>query len=338
MKTLEYISPTRYSIWKRDKEAFYMRYLAETRPPEEPQNQPMSIGSAFDAYCKNYLHKTLFGHDGKENKYALDTIFNAQVEEHNREWARPNGEYVFEQYRSSGALSDLLIELKHVPESARFEFEVKGAVSGFREPEVKTISNVTILGKPDVSFVNRDGHRILLDWKVNGYCSTRTTSPMRGYVRLRSAGRTEHGRHKDAMCQIYKGTKINYIHTLDELNADWAAQLAMYSWLLGNPVGGDDIVMIHQVCCSPNKSGGLPEIRIAEHALLIDSKFQYNLFRELHDMWTACHNGHIFTDLDIESSKRQCEMLEEMSKYKHSPDTNLIDEIGAPPARNYYKS
>lgn len=342
MKTIEYISPTRVNMWRRDPEQFYLKYLSDAAKdlPKDPQTQPMAIGSAFDAYCKSFLHNELCEHHKQtpDERFNIDNIFNAQVEEPLRDWAKDHGTYIFEQYRSSGALYDLLLEIKRTPtpESVRFEFEVKGAVSGVREAMSTKIGNVILLGKPDMSFTNHEGHQVILDWKVNGYCSPNPASPMTGYVRMRAAGRHEYGSHKQARITMYNGMKINFIHKLNDLNKDWATQLAIYSWLMGNPVGGDAIFAIDQVVCSPNPTvGGLPQLRFAEHRLLIDGEWQVQLFREICNMWDVITSDHIFRDMSYEESKARCAILDEMAEASgdDSPDFSM----GSSNTPNYYR-
>jgi hypothetical protein len=192
MRRPEYLSPTSLALFRKDTTEFYLNYLSDNRPPRIPQNQPMSIGSAFDAYVKSYLHTALFG-VGNDPRYGFESLFEAQVEPHNRDWARDHGQYVFNQYKSAGALADLMTELRGAQGEPRFEFEAKGAVNGYREPAVKRLGEVVLMGKPDCHFINNQGAHVILDWKVNGYCSPSAHSPKPGYIRMRSAGKTNHG-------------------------------------------------------------------------------------------------------------------------------------------------
>ena len=60
MRQPEYLSPTSIGLWQKDRQEFYLYYLADHRPPRIAQNEPMAIGAAFDAYIKSYLHEMLF--------------------------------------------------------------------------------------------------------------------------------------------------------------------------------------------------------------------------------------------------------------------------------------
>jgi len=306
MRQIQYLSPTSISKWEESQEEFYLQYLADDRPPRFPQTQPMSIGSAFDAYVKSYLHEGLFG-KGQDPKYGFEALFEAQVETQNRDWARQHGKYAFDCYNQAGSLIGLMTELQRADGDPRFEFEVRGAVHGYREGNTATIANVTFLGKPDVTFTNSAGAHVILDFKVNGYCSI--ASPMKGYLRLRSPGNTHHGMHKAATPMMVHGMEINVGHRLEDLNNDWARQLAIYAWLCGEPVGSEFIVAIDQLACNSKKSM-LPQIRIAEHRLLISREYQQRIFDKGCEIWDIVHSDHIFRDMTLEESQDRCQYLD----------------------------
>jgi hypothetical protein len=92
----------------------------------------MSVGSAFDAYVKSYMHQKIFGNNHpKAAVYELRTLFEAQVEEHNREFAWEAGKHVFDRYKDCGALADIMQEIRHVPPTEPlFEVDVAGVIEG----------------------------------------------------------------------------------------------------------------------------------------------------------------------------------------------------------------
>ncbi len=312
MRKVEYLSPTSIDQWDRDRDEFYLRYLAHQRPPRIPQNRAMSIGSAFDAYAKSYLHERLFGANN-DPKYAFEALFEAQVEPQNRDWAREHGSYVFEQYKSSGVLADLFTELKAAQGDVRMEFEIRGAVQGYREGASRTIGSVVLLGKPDIAFVNKAGAYVVLDFKVNGYVSNHAPSPQPGYLRMRSAGKTYHGMHKKCHPMMVGGIMINIGSKMEELNEAWARQLAIYAWLCGQPIGSDFIVAIDQIVCDATKGPGLPAIRVAEHRTQVGREFQSRVFHRALEIWEIVQSGHIFRDLSPEESRNKCEVLEKVA-------------------------
>lgn len=298
MRNVIYLSPSGIECWRKDKEEYYLRYLAESRPPRDPQTIPMAIGSAFDSYVKSYISERVFG-KGVRVEFDIDSIFEKAVEPARRDQARIDGLHVFELYKNSGALADLMTQLAAASD-IKMEFEVQGTVLIQRE------GGVTLLGKPDLSFVSKTGREILLDWKVNGAYSSYTTSPLKGYTRYRDEYGTGVGPHKDAVLNVVDGIKYNSATTLDKLQISWAQQLSIYAWLCGQPVGGQFLVAIDQIV---GQLGGRQ--RVAEHRLFIDSEYQHNLAREIDEIWEIIHSEWIFRDYNLEDSKGRCELLDQ---------------------------
>lgn len=298
MRIPEYLSPSAIDKWDTSNEQYYVEYLAENRYPREPQTEPMSVGSAFDAYVKSYLFENLFGETTDE--FALENILVSQVEEHNINFAREAGKICFDAYKTSGALADLLLDLSQSLSEPRFEFTVRGDING-----------IPLLGKPDVYFIHKTGIPIILDFKVNGYCATRNTSPKRGYIKLRDGwvgaqSRTHNCMHKDCIPMRVDGVLINIAENLETVNISWARQLATYAWLMGAQVGGEFICAIDQLACSPG-----PKIRIAEHRLRIGQQFQHTALNNYKNLWEIINSDHIFRHLSKEDSAKRCLVLDE---------------------------
>ena len=312
MRTVKYLSPTSISVWEEQgQEAFYLKYLAEDRPEREPQTQPMSVGSAFDAYVKAYLHKTLF--DRKDAQFEFETLFETQVEEHNRDWARAAGEHCFKEYTYSGALADLVRILEACPEEPRFEFEVSSIVDEHRSGMTGSIgpAEVTYLGKPDAWFITKTGHPMILDWKVNGYCSKSGISPKPGFVNIRGdfEFRGRNGPHKDCTPLLVQGIMINPDQeTFIRVAPEWARQLSVYSWLCGAEVGSDFICGVDQLALRSGK------IRVAQHRTKIPRSFQEGVYESGRRIWEAVHSDHVFRDKSFVKSQARAATLEKKAK------------------------
>jgi len=271
----------------------------------------MSIGSAFDAYAKSYLHDKLFGKNHADSaRFSLEAIFEAQVESQHREWAFGHGNYCFQQYKNSGALLDLLTDLHAAKNEPRFEFEVRGVIGSQREASETQIDEVVFLGKPDCYYINKDGNHVILDWKVNGYCSKSATSPKKGYVRMRGGDGRGYGMHKECIPMDTGGMIINTAMPLEAVDKQWARQLSIYAWLLGEPVGGDFIVAIDQIVAKPI-GGAVPELRVAEHRTRVSADFQKKTVDQAKQIWALIRSGHLFPEMTLEDSKARCEALEE---------------------------
>jgi len=99
----KYLSPSALQLWLKDKEAYFIRYLALERPPKIAQTEAMAVGSAFDAYTKSFLWNYLNGPGN--DFYILENMFERQVEKQNRDKARVAGKKCFALYKP--ALSSL---------------------------------------------------------------------------------------------------------------------------------------------------------------------------------------------------------------------------------------
>lgn len=306
MRLPKYLSPSALMTWEKDPEEYYIKYLAANRPPKIPQDRPMSIGSAFDAKVKAYLCKCLFDDD----RLPYEKIFEEQVEEQNRDWARKEVEPLFQWYLSLGALADLLTELQDAVGEPRFEFSVEGKITHF-----SVEFGVPILGKPDIYFVNRSGGHILYDIKVNGFCSKSKVSPAKGYVKVRGKGRNENQPHPDAFLQEVDGIVINVAHPMDIVNTQWATQLTTYSWLVGEPIENDCIIGVEQILNDGS--------RIAHHRCKVNKSFQRSCFERYASLWKIIHSRHIFQDMSEEESLKRCQLLDDTYKDYKEGDSDL---------------
>ena len=313
-----HISPTSFFLWKKDKEEYFKKYLSERRFVRDAQTIHMANGSAFDVFIKNYLLEKLKTESRSYQKESLD--FETQVEEQHRDAARIAGMAILKFYTESGALANLLAE---IGSSAGFEFKVTGhirhsikvipkesALFGLG-PEFSIILN----GRPDAFFLSTTGTPIVLDWKVNGWMSSKTTSPKAGYIDLFPERKV----HKDALRTNGYGISYNLNGSND---AEWSTQLAIYGWLLGSPVGEPIIGGIEQIV------GPSTAPRVAKFRFLISKEFQEKLYMELCEMWTIIQSDWIFRELAIDESIARCKALQEQVTAEDNPvDINDIDSL-----------
>lgn len=318
MRTPKYLSNTSISLFYKDRMEFYLKYLADERPPRFKQTRPMSVGSAFDAFVKHYIMEKLLGKDSIPPEFERDTIFTTQVEEHHRDWARVAGEHVFECYKRSGALADLMIELELADVQPRFEFTVQ-----------RTIRGVPLLGKPDIWFITKDGMHVLIDWKVNGYCASRSVSPKKGYIKIvdgwdhsvTKASKSHKTPHKDAQVLKVGGIMCNVAVHLEDVDIGWANQTALYGWLMGEEIGAKFMTGIDQIVAKPNKPK--PLLRIARHRCRVSAAYQQGLWLRIKKVWDTIQSGHIFDEMPREKSVKRQEMLD---GYHKAYDGDNADE------------
>ena len=315
MRRPEYLSPSQIAMFEKNPEEWYLMHGCEVRASKLPQTKPMSIGSSFDAYVKSEMYANLFG-SNSDPRFEFDAIFTNQVEGHNRDWALDNGKYVFECYKSCGAYQELLDLLKQSKYAPQFEFTAKG-----------TINDIPLLGKPDLRFVHPSGAHVILDWKVSGYCSKSPTSPCKNYRLVRDcwgeatakATRGNGQPHKNYDKIIWKGVEI-HSGWLEEASPDWADQLAIYSWMLGEPVGNQDVVVcIDQITAKPIGIDK-PLLRVANNRARISTLHQEFLLQRITNCWAAITSEHIFSDMTLEESKERCQTLDRQAVMANSTD------------------
>lgn len=341
----EYISPSALRKFEENPEEYFMAYLSPVRVPRLPQTMPMAAGSAFDAHVKSFLHDVIYGKTHKDAaKYELRTLFEAQVESHNRDWAWVHGGYLFKMYTESGALADLLSELAKSADDPRFEFDLKGAVGGYREGITKHTCDAILMGKPDLRWMTEGGIHVIFDWKVNGYCGKYNTSPKPGYIQCRSWDGcwTRGGQHKDVLPMTHKGIQINAGAFFESHEPDWAMQLATYGWLLGDNVGADMVGCVDQVACNGSRTypyshpratiENFPVVRFASHKARISDRFQFEVLNRYQKLWSILEKintdqFYFFQDVSFEESRLKVETLTKQCAMLADPE--LPDEIKA---------
>jgi len=252
-------------------------------------------------------------------QFEFPAIFESQVEPHNRDFALKAGKHVFKAYKLCGAYDDLLKQLQQSVEPPRFEFKVDGLIEG-----------VPFTGKPDCRFVLDLGEgRIpcIYDWKVRGYCSKYGASPSKGYAAcldgfVGKASRSQGKEHAMYKAMDFRGLTINSGY-MEFCNDEYADQLCLYGWLLGERIGDENTVLgIEELCAKP---GNPPTLRYARHRGRVKADYQRKLAQKVATCWQAITSGHIFSSLSREDSDARCRVLDEMAVGLMSNGTALDD-------------
>ena len=347
-----YLSPTSIAKAYEDPEEFFNTYLSISPPDRFPQTFQMMFGSAFDGAVKNFLQTKLLGENNVPEEFQYERIIKDQCERHFWDKEHPMylsehdafywAEYLLNAYKTSGALQDLLIELKEASEAPRFEFTVTNEI------KMKTDeSGVVLLGKPDVYFKTKNGNQVIYDWKCNGIYSKSNTSPKPQFMRCRdgwlsvpkegytgpiaSHSRSHMSRHKDAMPFKHKGMTINGASSFHLIDKTWSAQLCTYGWLMGEHIGSDFVLGIDQLCGAPGEYMK-PKVRVASHRSIVKESWQIEFYNKAKELWTCLQNGHAFVGLSREESD---DMVAEMysiygNHEKGSKEEWLANSMRAP--------
>lgn len=310
-----HISPSALKTFTDKMDEFYMKYVSFNKPPSIPQTQPMSIGSAFDAYAKSHIIYHLNG-GNMPSGYSFEELFEKQVEPHNRDWARVHGKHAFDSYKRSGALADLMVEINGADTMPKFEFEVKGVIKS-------DLGAVRVQGRPDLKFHTKQEAEVVIDWKVNGYCGKSDMSPKPHYNISRDGWdtlmhpntRTHRQQHPKACLFMQKGIQVNTAAKMEDIDEDWATQLCVYAWVMGAPIGSDFVNGIEQLACSP--FGTTPKIRVSSYRMKTSKAYQEALFQRLVNMQEIINSDHMFRDMSYSESAKRCKHLDAVALSLH---------------------
>lgn len=286
MRIPGYISPSALSRFEKDPERYYLESQADAKVARVPQAEPAGVGSAFDAEVKADLEHRFFG---KNRSEVRDTLFEKQVEPQNRDFCDAAGKYIFEQYQYCGAYQSLL-DLMDGCSEPQFEFDSS-----------VTVEDVPFLGKPDCKFIHRCGLHVILDWKVNGFCSRYAQSPAKGYMICRDCeGWTgKRDRYHNVSHKLFEPKTVKDVvmngYGLENVSIDWADQLSIYGWAMGESVGDQFVTCIDQIVSKPSE--GRPLLRVATHRCTISAEYQRSLLERAKTMWEGVNTGEYLDEM-----------------------------------------
>ncbi|MCP4896280.1 MAG: hypothetical protein GY906_04830 [bacterium] len=303
-----YLSPSGLACWERNPDEYFMRYIVpkSLAPARDPQTSPMAVGSAFDALVKAHIFKLFFGlSKANEEAYLIRDLVNLQCEPHTLPDALVIASDVFEQYRASGALGNLIDVIRRSTVAPKMEFTVQGTIGG-----------VPMLGKPDLHF-NTNLHReVIADWKVSGSVSKAGVSPQQGYqlaLDVWPKSRTNGMAHKKYAPVLHESGLWVSGWKMNESTYYWADQLSTYAWALGHAVGDEGwVARIEQLACRPgpadNPTGQL-RVKCVTHQSTVDSSYQWDLLERYKRCWSHVSKCHYWPELSLTESQARGNLI-----------------------------
>ena len=288
MREPKYLSPSAYLLYERSVDQYVQKYIAEPYLERDPQTRAMALGSGFDAYVKTYLSNEL----NIEEPFHLETLFNKQVDDelHTEIWSAAKDQ--FEKYRESGALTALLENLTS-GRNISFEQDVSQVVELDGTP-------VPMRGFPDCYYTTAEEQLVIVDWKCNGYTSNYKKSPSKYFVKEHGTGKS----HKKVSPIVERGVLLQKDFCFSETDPKWATQLAIYSWMLGIPVGEAAVGQIEQLLISDSNT------RLISYCGYISKNFQQSLAKKMARCWKSIQDKHYFPNLSKEDSDRRVRLIE----------------------------
>lgn len=120
------------------------------------------------------------------------------------------------------------------------------------ETEVEVSANID--GIPVIGYIDYKDGNFILDWKVNGY-----------YSKYGAKNPTP----RNSMYREFKGHRINYCTTFENVKDDWALQLSLYLTMIGVPLTELSPVGIDQFICKDKEI-----ISVEQHRYVISKDYR----------------------------------------------------------------
>ena len=279
VKLPSYLSASSLKMIENMPSTFFIdRLSGEERLPEE-QGLPASVGSAFDYFIKIYLAQKMEWHGtvGGKLENMRNTLYKGMYSETER--GRFYGKSVSEilwalnvtnpenKMEAAGAGKLIFEAYKKTPMSkpdAYVDIEIHSKYTLKHNG-----TEVPMFGKGD-AIVKAPGGIAPKDWK----CSYGIVSPTKGYKTVWRNG-VNSSPHKD----YKKDTPMELI------NPDWATQLCIYNWMMGNQIGNVSYGYIDQAFFKNN------EVCIAEYEGVITPDFQHRVADRIVSAWNSLRDG-----------------------------------------------
>lgn len=273
INTPRHMSPSSFKEWELCNTKFALKRMMGLPYPEYYQSLAAACGSSFDVYIKRDIAVRLgFGDDPR---FAQKTMFEKSVDPQNREEAGPIGARLYKEYVDNGCLEALMKEgLATVMLDDKKDLTANGGDDC-----------VPTNGLPDGAF--NDG--VIIDFKVQGAVSKSGASPNPGY--------------RYSMCNgIRKWAHARCDEPLENLNADWAQQLTIYSWMQGGVEPWRDIkVAIENITVRGYPAA--PKVACSSIRTFVSVAFQQKLWGKYAVAWRNIVAGNI---ADAVPSDRIC--------------------------------
>lgn len=272
-RQLTYISPTMFLKWRACQFKVYLSRLAGHTYPEQERSYAASVGTAFDAFVKDYI---AIKRKIVSPVLSLDFLLKGLSKE-----SIIHGKQIAKVYINSGWIQ-LFLDIKEL----RLEQEVYG-----------NYANVPILGRIDAIL---DG--VPFDWKVRGANSGIAGNSANKIYPTKGFGeRTEFDLISGGSKKIIylAGQKVPQEIPLEQRNEDWAIQLLFYNWLVR------DIpykFQIHEIVQQDNN------LIFVNHEYIIGLEFARQIKQELDIMWNKINYQLYYADIEEPRPRTQiCE-------------------------------
>ena len=290
--------------WRACQFKVYLSRLAGHTYPEAERSYPASVGTAFDAFVKDYIAK-------KRNIKNIPTLDLSRLLTGLSKESIEHGKIIAKAYIESGWIQQFL-DVKDI----RLEQEV-----------FKNHGGIPILGRID-AIIND----VPFDWKVRGtsLTSNYTTYPTKGY-----------GERYEYDLEKLKGQKVIYLSNqkvpqeipLEQRNEEWGIQLLFYNWLIRSTPYK---FQIHEIVQQSSGKAGGGELIFVNHEYVISLEFSYRIKAELDIMWKQISEQLYYAEIEEPRPRTQiCEAYNSLCEVAQFC-TKYMETLGDPERRVNY--
>ena len=249
MKTPRSLSYSSLTLWEKNPEEFYLRYLADTRPRGCPKSRRWPWAAASTPTSSPPCTPACSA-QGSDPQFAFETIFESQVEPQCRDFALHGRPARLRRLQADRGLRRTACRCCNSPSSRRASSSRSMAsLPARRSPASRTAA----------SCWTSAWDRSTASWTGKSAATARkyATSPSKGYMLCRDGYQSDkpsrsHGtQHTNFLEFNHRGLTINAGY-MEYCNDEYADQLCLYGWLLGEKPGDENVVgMIEEIVAKP---------------------------------------------------------------------------------------
>jgi hypothetical protein len=212
-RQITHISPSTFADWKRCQYKVYLKKQSGEIQPTYKSSLAMSIGSAFDAFIKEYIAKK---RGIKSPLLDLNLMLTKNIPESLRPEAIKQGRELAKIYIDLGLAAPYLEKI----------YDIK-----LEQELYIQINHIPILGQLDMI-----ANGVPFDWKTRGF-ENNSAYPHKGWQR-----HIKYNTNNGTFDILEQDAPIS----MENKNPAWATQLMFYNWLAGNEAKSS--YYVHEIC------------------------------------------------------------------------------------------
>jgi hypothetical protein len=285
------LSYSSWALFEKDQEEFFVRYLAGNRAPRLPQENYMSVGSSFDAYVKAALHSPPCLAPA-----TIRTSSSASCSRIRSRSTTATGRSVLASTSSTATCSR--VPTTSCSSCSRLRSSHRGSrrrstprSTACLSPASRTFgscrSSLTLIRCGWCSTGrSRASAPSMVPARARAMpCAVMATVPWGQNVTKKDPGgkpsKSHNTSHANYLDYNHRGLTINAGY-MEHCNDEYADQVSLYGWMLGEPPGDEEVVVwIDEIVSKFMGLGQNPLLRVANHRARVSRDHQLKLLGKI---------------------------------------------------------